>query len=278
MRTSTKLLIALALIPASLPLMALSGWFGLGVPVGLVLSILWGIDYAAELRERPALAWPQRLAMLVLSSLQALFALLVLACGLAILAWVGWNLLVERQPAFEWRASSLALPFVMVLIGAGWLWQTFTHRQRRAGEPPRVLHFHSDLFPALPHEDEFLNPGILGRALADWITERLRGGPFEVRERVDEDFGWCLEVRPPPRLLWVGVSGACDLAWPDGGLDEAMAARIPPDAIAWTLQVCIETVGWRTLSPDDPLHAEADALLRALRDALEATGRVRWVA
>lgn len=278
MRTSTKLLIALALIPASLPLIRLSGWFGLAFPVGLVLSILWGIDYAAELRTRPALAWPQRIAMLLLSSLQALFALLVLACGLGILVWVGWNLLVERHPAFEWRAGSLALAFAMVAGGAGWLWQTLAHRQRRAGEPPRVLQFHADLFPALPHEDETLNPGILGRALADWITDQLRDGPYAVHEEHAEDFGWCLVVRPAPRLLWIGVSGACDLDWPDGGLDEAMAARIAPASIEWTLQVCAETTGWRPLPPDDPQHAEADALLRTLRDALEATGRVRWVA
>jgi hypothetical protein len=275
MRTSTKLLIALALIPASLPLMRLSEWFGLGFPVGLVLSILWGIDYAAELRGRAALAWPQRIVMVVLSSLQALFALLVLACGLGILAWVGWNLLVERQPAFEWRAGSLALAFAMVAGGAGWLWATFARRQRA---PAGVLQFHADLFPALPHEDESINPGILGRALADWITAQLRGGQFEVRERLDEDFGRCLVVRPMPRMLWIGVSGACDLDWPPGELDAATATRILPASIEWTLQVCAETTGWRPLAPDDPLHAEAEALLRTLREALEATGRVRWVA
>ncbi len=44
--------------------------------------------------------------------------------------------------------------------------------------------------------------------------------------RLSEWSGWCLVVRPMPRLLWIGVSGATELAWPDGGLDDAMAVRI----------------------------------------------------
>jgi hypothetical protein len=211
-----------------------------------------------------------------------MLALLVLAWCLASLAWLGWNLLVERQPAFVMNPAGVPVLAVMALAAAGWLWSAIARPRRGAAKapvrPPGVLQFHADLFPALPHEDEAINPGILGRALADWITGQLRDGPFEVREEHAEDFGWCLVVRPAPRMLWIGVSGACDLDWPPGGLDEAMAARIPAASIEWTLQVCAETSGWRPLGPDDPLHAEADALLRTLRDALEATGRVRWVA
>jgi hypothetical protein len=278
MRTSTKLLIALALIPASLPMMRLSGWFGLGVPVGLVLAILWGIDYAAELRARPTLTPLRRLALVLLSSMQAMVGLVALGCGLAMLAWVGWNLVVEWRPEFIPDLFGLLLTACVIALGAGWLHGALQRRSATPAPVPGVLHFHADLFPALPHEDEALNPGILGRALADWITDQLRDGPYAVREEHAEDFGWCLVVRPAPRMLWIGVSGACDLDWPPGGLDAATAARIPPASIEWTLQVCAETTGWRPLAPDDPLHAEAEALMRTLREALDATGRVRWVA
>jgi hypothetical protein len=276
MRTSSKLLIALVMLLASLPLMRLSEWFGLGFPVGLVLSILWGIDYAAELRERPALTPPRRLALVLLSSLQAMVGLVALGCGLAMLAWVGWNLFVEGRPESIPDLFGLLLTACVIALGAGWLHSALQRRSATPAPVPGVLHFHADLFPALPHEDEALNPGILGRALAGWITEQLRDGPYAVREQRAEDVGWCLVVRPAPRLLWIGVSGACDLDWPPGGLDAATAARIPPASIEWTLQVCAETTGWRPLMPVDPQKIEAEVLMRTLRDALEATGRVRW--
>lgn len=276
MRTSFKFLLAIVMLLASLPLMRLSGWFGVGFPVGLVLSILWGIDYAAELRARSALTPPRRLALVLLSSMQAMVGLVVMGCGLAMLAWVGWNLFVEGQPEFIPDLFGLLVTLCVIALGGGWLHGALQRRSATPAPVPGVLHFHADLFPAMPHEDEALNPGILGRALADWITDQLRDGPYAVREARAEDFGWCLVVRPAPRLLWIGVSGACEHVWPSGGLDAATAARIPPASIEWTLQVCAEPTGWRPLMPVDTQRIEAEVLMRTLRDALEATGRVRW--
>jgi hypothetical protein len=105
--------------------------------------------------------------------------------------------------------------------------------------------FSSTDFSVYPHEDEDLNPGILGRSLADWIKQSLAGTKFEITEDICEDFGYCLMVHRKPYWLWVGCAGASDYEYEENGLDEKLAASFPLDSIEWRIWVTTE---WGLLS------------------------------
>src|SRR4029077_663144 len=90
-----------------------------------------------------------------------------------------------------------------------------------------------------------LNPGILGRSVADWITDCLKGTRFEITEDIDEDFGHCLMVHRKPYWLWIGCAGASDHDYPEDGLDEKVTSSFPLESIEWRIWVAAE---WGLLS------------------------------
>lgn len=77
-----------------------------------------------------------------------------------------------------------------------------------------MLEFRSDAFPAEPGEDEEVNPGRYGRALARFVAEGLRGKGFETAEPFAEDWGWQVEIANEGFPLWIGC----------GNVDEAPGA------------------------------------------------------
>ena len=134
--------------------------------------------------------------------------------------------------------------------------------------------FTSTEFRVLPHEDEGLNPAILGRSVADWIKESLQGTKFEVTEDINEDFGHCLMIHRKPCWLWVGCSGSSDYAYPEGGLDEEVAASFPLESIEWRVWVATE---WGLLSKilgRDRRGEDKSEVLRLLRSNLSALAHV----
>jgi hypothetical protein len=58
-----------------------------------------------------------------------------------------------------------------------------------------LLTFTSSAFPIAPGEDEQTNPGIYGKALAQWLSEQLNARGITAGEGFAEDFGWCVGVR-----------------------------------------------------------------------------------
>jgi hypothetical protein len=132
----------------------------------------------------------------------------------------------------------------------------------------RDIMFHSTGFPVHPHEDEDLNPGILGRSLADWIKECLVGTRFEITEDINEDFGYCLIVHRKPYCLWVGCSGASDHAYAENGLDEEVAATFPLHSIEWGIWVSTESGLLSKLLRRDCRANDKKALLDLLRGNL----------
>jgi len=58
--------LSLALRFGSVALLGASGWFGLGTPVGLIPSILYGFDLAGELHNTPSPSRVQRIACLLI--------------------------------------------------------------------------------------------------------------------------------------------------------------------------------------------------------------------
>src|ERR1044072_1854354 len=119
-----------------------------------------------------------------------------------------------------------------------------------------MLEFRSDAFPAEPGEEEEVNPGRYGRALARFIAEGLRGKGFEAAEPVAEDWGWQIDVANDGFALWIGC----------GNVDEGPGAFL----------VCIE--------PSKPLirrwfrkietRGAVEPLAAALHAVLAESGKV----
>lgn len=63
-------------------------------------------------------------------------------------------------------------------------------------------------------EDEQTNPGIYGRALANWLAEKLKARGEPVQKILSEDWGWCVMLTRKPYPLWIGCSNR------DGRTDE----------------------------------------------------------
>ena len=57
-----------------------------------------------------------------------------------------------------------------------------------------VLTFTSSAFPIAPGEDSETNPGIYGKALAEWLAKKLGARGLACGEAFAEDFGWCVGV------------------------------------------------------------------------------------
>lgn len=124
-KTARKLLLSIAVFVLSFPLVILNGWFGLGIPVGLVLSILYWFDLAQELRDTPNPSRRVRLASILMGVPQALFGLLCVCIGLAIVGWVVYNTFVQRQPEYTGGFLTLGIGPALVLFGLGWLAAAF---------------------------------------------------------------------------------------------------------------------------------------------------------
>jgi hypothetical protein len=105
--------------------LGLLGWVGYNVlveeqpsarghsPIPPVITSLVLVTIGTWLvRSGPWLTWEK--------VFRPIFGILAIAIGLAQLAWVGYNLFVERQP--EWRRPLIwsAVPFVMIVVGLGW--------------------------------------------------------------------------------------------------------------------------------------------------------------
>jgi hypothetical protein len=57
-----------------------------------------------------------------------------------------------------------------------------------------MLTFDSAAFPVAEGEDAETNPGIFGKALADWLAVRLKERGIATNVPFAEDWGWCLEL------------------------------------------------------------------------------------
>ena len=57
-----------------------------------------------------------------------------------------------------------------------------------------ILTFSSSAFPIAPGEDAETNPGIYGKALAQWLSTQLGARGIPCGEAFAEDFGWCVGV------------------------------------------------------------------------------------
>ncbi len=68
---------------------------------------------------------------------------------------------------------------------------------------PQVT-FQTDYFEPISKEEEETNPGVMGKALANWLVDRLKERGIAIAEIVPEDFGWMIVVSRKPFMLWLG--------------------------------------------------------------------------
>ena len=71
-----------------------------------------------------------------------------------------------------------------------------------------ILEFQSSAFPVVPGEDEATHPGVYGRALAEWLADRLRGAGVRAGKVVPEDFGWLVPIEGERPALFVACANA----------------------------------------------------------------------
>ena len=72
------------------------------------------------------------------------------------------------------------------------------------------LIFRSQAFPPIAGEDEETNPGIYGRALAQWLAAQLPTFGWRVKRCIAEDFGRLVEVEDPRFRLYVACANGHD--------------------------------------------------------------------
>jgi hypothetical protein len=125
MTTARKLCLSLALLIFSFPLLQISGWFGLGIPIGLLLSILYWLDLGRELRANPPANRTLRILGFLMGVPQALFGLLCLVAGVSIIGWVLYNSFWHRDPHYTGGFLTFGIGPLLSLFGIGWLVDAF---------------------------------------------------------------------------------------------------------------------------------------------------------
>ena len=128
-----------------------------------------------------------------------------------------------------------------------------------------LLEFESSAFAVMPGEDEETNPGIYGKALAQWLAEQLRAAGFLPGAVFAEDFGWCVPIASDAHSLYV-VCASTDVkadewrvfAFAEGGLmdrlfgNDQRATLLEP--LFTAIRNCLESApiihGLREEAPD----------------------------
>jgi hypothetical protein len=133
-----KLGFSFVLLACSILLLRVNGWFGVGIPIGLVLSILYWFDYGRELRARPPKSRALRIVGFLMGVPQALFGLLCMAAGIAIIVWVLYNSLWRHDSAYTGGFLTFGIGPLAALFGFGFLADAFRVPPKRLDESMAV--------------------------------------------------------------------------------------------------------------------------------------------
>jgi hypothetical protein len=113
------------------------------------------------------------------------------------------------------------------------------------------VEFRSDAFPAEPGEEEKINPGRWGAALARYLWQELLLQGHVLHEPYTEDWGYAVEIENPAFNLWIGCGNYDE--YPDGFL----CFIVPDKPFVWKR--------FRRIATTERVGAIADALETALR-------------
>jgi len=106
---------------------------------------------------------------------------------------------------------------------------------------PHQYYLKSPLFAVEPGEDNHTNPGLYGRALANWLCARLVEHGYPDAEVIAEDWGWCILCSPGDVRLWVGC-GVVDIE-DDADYHDDLDAIPEPEYITWSTFAVAEVSG-----------------------------------
>jgi hypothetical protein len=125
MGSGRKLGLTLLSMPVSVGLMRLNGWFGLGFLVGLILSILYCIDYAEEVRSIANKTKSQKLILMMLTVPQVFFGVTAFIIGFSIVLWVLYNTFIVRMPQYPSGFVTFGIAPSLILFGIGLIRSAF---------------------------------------------------------------------------------------------------------------------------------------------------------
>ncbi len=131
--TAVKLALSIAVIPASIVLLAFTGngWFYLPIILSLPAIVLYWMDFGREVRSACNLGPYARAVGIAFGVPQALFGILAVVLGLGLVAWVLYNSFIERLPQYSGGFLTLGIGPLVVLFGVGCVVDAF-----RSGSPP----------------------------------------------------------------------------------------------------------------------------------------------
>jgi hypothetical protein len=130
MRTTHKLSAAVVILVASILLLRVDGWFGLGAVVALPLFILYWFDLGRELRAFASPSRFQRVAGLLMGVPQALFGMLCLVSGISIVIWVLYNSLWGHDPSYTGGFLTFGIGPLLGVVGLGLVLDAFRRSPR----------------------------------------------------------------------------------------------------------------------------------------------------
>ena len=133
--SGAKLLVSFLFIPSSLFLMRITGWFGLLFIVSLICSILFCLDYTAELRALEQKTKIQEYISVFLFLLQALFGLTSFLIGFSLAIWVLYNTFVEKPPEYSGGFLTFGIAPALILFGLAALKSIFSKKRNKANGP-----------------------------------------------------------------------------------------------------------------------------------------------
>jgi hypothetical protein len=72
------------------------------------------------------------------------------------------------------------------------------------------IEFTSGMFKPIPGEEDETNPGIIGKALAEWLALKLITNGPSPEGVIPEDWGWLVVAHRKPFFLWIGCANIQD--------------------------------------------------------------------
>ena len=93
--------------------------------LGLILSILYGMDLGQGVRDSENQSLMRRTVGIALGVPQALLGLTSIVIGGAIICWVLYNTFIERLPQYTGGFLTFGIGPALLAVGAGWLFYAF---------------------------------------------------------------------------------------------------------------------------------------------------------
>jgi len=122
----------------------------------------------------------------------------------------------------------------------------------------------SSKFPILEgEEEEIVNPGLYGKALAIYLETNLKQKGYDIPFYCCEDWGWWVEVPSPDKSLGVGC-----VRHPEEGKEEYFSCLVfPPEDRVWS---------WRRFRKID-ISTSLDKLAQTIHEILSDDPEINLV-